>query len=451
MNTLNIDLTNKEEVTEFLKNHQRKEVAEYAKEFKGDRKLRKLQVGNRKDYNQGKHKIVEAERLVVNFQKKIVNTASSFLFGEAPSITPTNPKDKAGSEILRTLKANRINSKLLDFSEAVMSSTMGVFIFYLENEEIKTRCFNSDNGIYTPYFDPYGDLKAFFWEFKIDDINYLWVFDEESLYKYEGDGEYNFVDSDSHGFDVIPVVFLEQPEPEWWDVKEMIDRVEIIISKLAGSNNYFAFPILKLKGGTVKNEAGEDEALIEVEEDGKSLLLGYAEKNGHIVQADAEFLQRDTGVDSIKLEIEYLKEFIFNISQTPDLSFDNVKGIGSVSGRALLLMLQDAINKAKRNQGKYRVVIERIINVVKSGMKSTQPAIKTKEVDFDIQFNLSLPSDLAEEIRTIMEATGGKPVLSQESGVKLSPFTNDIQKELEALQKEKAKAYEDTLTLGEDE
>lgn len=50
-----------------------------------------------------------------------------------------------------------------------------------------------------------------------------------------------------------------------------------------------------------------------------------------------------------------------------------------------------------------------------------------------------------------MEATGGKPVLSQESGVKLSPFTNDIQKELEALQKEKAKAYEDTLTLGEDE
>jgi hypothetical protein len=72
-------------------------------------------------------------------------------------------------------------------------------------------------------------------------------------------------------------------------------------------------------------------------------------------------------------------------------------------------------------------------------------------LDTSIQFNLSLPSDLAEEIRTIMEATGGKPVLSQESGVKLSPFTNDIQKELEALQKEKAKAYEDTLTLGEDE
>ncbi len=451
MNTLNIDLANKEQVTEFLENHRKNEVAEYAKEFKGDRKLRKLQVGNRKDYTQGKNKTIEAERLVVNFQKKIVNTASSFLFGEAPSITPTDPENEAGAEILRTLKANRINSKLLDFSEAVMSSTMGVLIFSLEDEEIKTRCFNSDNGIYTPYFDPYGNLKAFFWEFEIDDINYLWVFDEKNLYMYEGEGEYKFVDSEAHGFDVIPVVFLEQPEPEWWDVKEMIDRVEMIISKLAGSNNYFAFPILKLKGGTFKNEAGEEETLIDVEEDGHSLLLGYAEKNGQVIEADAEFLQRDTGVDSIKLEIEYLKEFIFNISQTPDLSFDNVKGIGAVSGRALLLMLQDAINKAKRNHGKYRVVIERVINVIKSGMKATQPALKTEEVDFDIQFNLSLPSDLAEEIRTIMEATGGKPVLSQESGVKLSPFTNDIQKELEALQDEKAKAYEGTLKLGEDE
>lgn len=445
MSTTEIDLTNKDQVTKFLESNRESKPAEYAKEFNGDRKIRSLQVGHRKDFQQNTTK-VEAERLTVNFQRKIVDTAVSFLFGEAPDVTTSNPEDESGEKVLKILKDIRIHSKLTEFAEAVMSETMGVMIFNIEEGEIKARTFTSENGKFTPQFDPYGDLKAFFWEFKIGEVDHLWVFDKTFIYRYSGEGEYNFDEVIAHDFDVIPVVFHTQREPEWWDVKEMIDRIEMIISKLAGSNNYFAFPILKLKGGVIKTEGGKNETIIDQSEDGKSILLGVAEKNGQIVQADAEFLQRDTGVESIKLEVEYLKEFIYSISQTPNLSFDNVKGIGAISGRALVLMLQDAINKAKKKQIQYRTVIQRAISIIKSGIKTTDPKANFEDLEFNINFNLSLPKDLAEDVRTIMEATGGKPVLSQESGVKYSPFTEDIKKELETLQTEEMKS--NSLAVG---
>lgn len=166
---------------------------------------------------------------------------------------------------------------------------------------------------------------------------------------------------------------------------------------------------------------------------------------GQIVEADADFLRRDTGVDSIKLEMEYLKEMIFNISRTPNLSFDNVKGIGAISGRALKLMLQDAINKAKAKQNQYQITIERILNVISAGQGNKE------KFDFDISFNLSLPDDLKEEIETLMDATGGQAILSQETGIKLNPYTNDANAELTKIQKEEAQRSGYGLNNREDE
>lgn len=447
METNQIDYTKKDEVIKFLESNSR-DVMPFVKEYKGDRKIRKLQVGHRENYRNNL-KTIEAERLVVNLQKKIVESAASFLLAEPVSITANDPDNENGAKILKTLKKNRINSKLLEFAKVVMSETMAVFIFSEvgKDKEIKARMYTSENGSFTPQYDVYGDMVAFYWGFVIDEVSHLWIFTDEYIHKYSGPGTSNlkYLGSDPHDFGVIPVVFHEQPEPEWFDTKEMIDRIEMLISKLAGSNNYFAFPILKLKGSTVKNKEGEEEGLIDISDDGKSILLGIAEKNGQIVEAEAEFLQRDTGVESIELEIKFLKEFIFSISQTPDLSFDNVKGIGAISGRALELMLQDAINKAKSKQGQYRTVVERIISVVKNGLD-----INDDQLEFEIEFNLSIPRDLTEEIKALVDANGGYPVMSQESSVSKSPFTKDAKTEIEQIQKETAQRSSRSLIL-EDE
>ena len=272
------DFTSATAVKDFLKENEarQKAIGEYALEYGGadkGRDLRPLQIGKREDYTQGK-KNVTAERLKVQYQKKIVKTAVSFLLGDAPSINANDADNKNALEILKVYKTNRINNKLQDFARSVMSTTMGVFIFSKVEQEIKARLYNHENGKYTPQYDVYGDLIAFYWEFEItgSEGKHIWIFTAEEIHRYKDDV---YQGSEAHDFGVIPVVFVDQEFPEWWEVKELIDRLEMLISKLAGSNNYFAFPILKLIGGTEKDEDGNDVDLLDIAEDGKSLLGDY--------------------------------------------------------------------------------------------------------------------------------------------------------------------------------
>lgn len=433
MSVLELDYKNKNKVQDFISSVKR-DVTKYTAEYNGDRKIRDLQIGHRDNIRQGK-KIIEAERLTINFQKKIVQTAASFLFGEHPDISITGEENEKSKKVLQAFRANRINNKLYDFAEEVMSSTIAAFIFAKEGDEVKARLYTNENGDFIPKYDPYGDLEAVIWQWRMEDYDNIWIFTKDFIHKYQGkEGEiaYQKEESTPHDFGVIPVVFEEQKEPEWFDVKELIDRIEMLISKLAGSNNYFAFPILGFKNGAFKNEKGEVETIVDVSDDGKSIAMGYAINEGHLIEADAKFIQRDTGVDSIKLEMECLKEMIFNISRTPNLSFDNVKGIGAIGEKALKLMLQDAINKAKAKQNQYQITIERILNVISAGQGNKE------KFEFDINFNLSLPNDLKEDIETLLEATGGHAILSQETGIKQNPKVKDAVAELQKIKKEEA-------------
>ena len=436
------DFKNATAVTDFLGENQarNKKIVEYKKEYDGTdegRKLRDNQIGKREDYTQGS-KQVKAERLKVQYQRYIVNTAVSFLLGEAPSIYANDVDSQAGQRILEVYKKNRIGNKLQEFAEQVMSTTMGVFIFSRGTDnEIKSRLYTQDNGKYTPQYDVYGDLVAFYWEFTIGEVEHIWIFTDTEIHKYQ---DQKYISSDTHDFGVIPVVFVDQKEPEWWPVKELIDRIEMIISKLAGSNNYFAFPILKLKGGTTTNDEGKEESLIDVDEDGKALLLGIAKHNDMLIEADAEFLQRDPAVDSIKLELEILKENIHRMTQTPDLSFDNVKGIGAVSGRAMQLMLQDAVNKAKRKRGDFDTAISRILSIIKNGL-----GVNDEELSFEIEFNYAIPTDEKELIDMLYTATGGKATMPQETAVQNNPMNKNAAEAMEKILEEQTQAMGETF------
>tara|TARA_B100000378_G_scaffold236018_1_gene202703 strand:- start:13730 stop:15067 length:1338 start_codon:yes stop_codon:yes gene_type:complete len=436
------DFKSAQAVKDFLGENEgrQKKIKEYKQEYEGTdegRKLRDNQIGKREDYMQSDKRIV-AEKLKTQYQRYIVTTHVSFLLGDQPTITANDPEKQSAIDILDVYKKNRINDKLQEFAEQAMSTTMGVMIFSRGAEnEIKARLYTQDNGRYTPQYDVYGDLVAFYWEFTIGEVDHIWIFTETEIHKYQDE---KYVTSDGHDFGVIPVVFVDQKEPEWFISKEDIDRYEMLKSKLAGSNNYFALPILKLKGGTTTDESGEEKTLIDVTEDGKSLLLGVAKHQDMLIESDAEFLERDTGVDSIELEKNWLKEDIHRITQTPDLSFDNVKGIGALSGRALLLMMQDPLNKAKRKRGAYNTAISRILSIIKHGL-----GINDEELMFDIEFNYSIPEDMKEWIEMLYSATGGKATMSQETATQNNPLVKDSAAELEKIKEEQSQSMGETF------
>jgi SPP1 family phage portal protein len=279
----------------------------------------------------------------------------------------------------------------------------------------------------------------FMWEYKAKDpitgkeLNYVEIWDEKNYhYLNNSTGKLAYANKVlAHGFDRIPIVYVGQEEPEWFDVKELIDRLEVSLSKLGGSNDYSAYPILQIFGKAT--------AMPDKDESGKVLQFDMQkDDDGKYVNGSAQFLESANAVDSAKLELDTLKALIYSISHTPDLSFDNVKGLGNVSGVALKLLFLDAVIKATMNEGENRTMIERIINVIISGIVTTTNTSLSSDAQalyYDINFNSIIPDDIqtASDIIINLKSAG---LLSSETALKLLDIVDNPATEMELIKTE---------------
>ncbi|WP_417444631.1 phage portal protein [Joostella sp.] len=422
-----------------LKEGQKKGVTEAYKEYNNDRSVRDTQVGKRRD-KITKKETVKVAKIPIPFQRKVVQSASVFLFGTPVKLVPNESNDSW--DALDSFWSDlRMDSMLLDFAKKVKSETEAAIVFYHFKKEtdketkIKARVLSQDNGTIYTNFDEYGDLVSFGWEYttKVDgeEVERLRVWTADMVYDFDRE---KLIDSNPNLFGKIPVVYLSQKNTEWWEVQTLIDRYEMNFSKFADTNDYFAHPMFKAKG--------KIDSMPQKDESGKMIRLPIHETaKGQIVEADVDFLTWDHGPESIELELETGKGLIYGLSDTPDLSFDNVKGIGNVSGVALELMFLAPMLKAKDDQGDYNVVISRIINVMKAGLLNiTKPkGISEQELTdlyIDVQYQSVLPGNLLETVQMLVEANGGKPIISQESSVAANPLVQDNDEELDRINQE---------------
>lgn len=433
------------------------EIDKLRKEFKElNRNQRQTQIGKtQKDKligPEGDKTLVLATRITIPFQNRVVGIATAFEVGQAVTITP-DAASTLSDEILRLWDVNRMDSKLQELIRTKKSETECAIMFYIDdlkpqnligrllglnkNKEIKSRVLKQDKSRYYSYFDEFGDMKAFTWEFsetKLDGktINHTWVFDKTNIYKIENNGTPEVA---KHGFSVIPIVYDEQDYPEWYEVQSMIDRLETAMSKLGGSNDRTAHPILKLYGEAVGSLDKNDEGKVI-----KFPMKESIDNPGKFNHGDADYLTNPNAPESSKLELDKLEQFIYTISSTPNLSFDNLKGLGNVSGTALRFMFLDAILKAKMNEGSNRTFIQRCLNVMISGtITTTNIAMKSqaKDLMFAIQFNSILPNDLKETVDILSTAVQAG-LASRKTGVDILDLTDDNAAELEEINKEAA-------------
>lgn len=434
------------------------------KEYKEtDRNIRDTQVARvQKDkvINAGteKAKTVPGVRIPVPFQKKIVSTAVAFEIGKPVTLTPTfeGTVSQIDNILKRLWKVNRVDAiinkvKTLQKSEtqaaiafsivdikpgSLISKIFNFFGISNQQKEIKLSVLESKNGNMYPYFDAFGNMLAFTWEFKSKDVDgkevtNTWVYTELLVYKIIGQGTPII---EAHGFDRIPIVYVSQDYPEWFDAQAMIDRYEVALSKLAASNDYSGHPILKIFG-EVENAPDKDE-------DGKAWRIPISfDDAGNEVKGDVDFLTAQTAPEANKLELETIENAIYAITSTPNLSFNNVKGIGTISGVALKLLFLDSIIKASANEGDNRTMIERIINVFISGMvktTNTNLAGEAEKLFYDVQFNSILPDDTKEAV-DIVTAAVGAGIMSIRTGVEYISMGDDVDAEIKRIEEDAAK------------
>jgi SPP1 family phage portal protein len=277
-----------------------------------------------------------------------------------------------------------------------------------------------------PVFNSNGDMISFARSYVIKkdgkELNRFDVYTDEKNYFASYVGNKWEVKEENNFFGKIPVIYYSQPNPEWADVQDLISRLEVLISNNADTNDYFGSPMVKVKG-TVKGFAkkGEQGKVIELESG-----------------ADAEYMSWDQSPKNVELEYKILRSLIFDNTDTPDISFEQMKSLGTYSGIALKMLFLAPHLKCAAKEGNFGKCIQRRINFLKTAMNKIKIGAVAEGMTLDVspEFEYYMPADDESFINMLSVATGNKPVLSQKSAVSISPLTSNADTEYQQIQEE---------------
>jgi SPP1 family phage portal protein len=226
-----------------------------------------------------------------------------------------------------------------------------------------------------------------------------------------------------NGIGKIPVVYGCQPAVEWEEVQSLIDRLEKLLSNFADTNDYHASPKIVVKGEvTGFSKKGETGAILQLEGD----------------NPDARYLSWEHAPESVKLEIETLLRMIYAITQTPDISFDSVKGLGAVSGVALKLLFMDAHLKVQEKAEIFDDYLQRRLSVIQAyiGQFNTKLQGACKRLTIEPEIIPYMIEDEQATISLLMDANGNKPIASQRLTVQRLGWAEDVEEECRQIAEE---------------
>lgn len=389
-------------------------------------------------------RIEKVARIGIAVQKLITKRSVAFLFGCPVKLTTgqlTDPEKKVLKAVEKIQTDNKINSFNRKVARSLFKSTeVAEYWYALDSDKpvnhtlttkkkIKCAVFAPDRGdILYPLFDDYGDLIAFSREVAIkkgtvttthfetwtSEKYYHWVQDGSEWREYEGVKD-NLLKK-------IPIIYATQEDVEWADVQFLIDRLEKLLSNFADTNDYHASPTIKVKGKVLgfakKGEAGK---IIELDSD-----------------ADASYLSWDKAPESVQLEINTLFRMIYTITQTPDISFEAIKGIGTVSGVALKLMFSDAHLKVMDKQEIFDEFLQRRINLLKTFISTLSSGLKSAcdSIEITPEITPFMIDDEKTMIEALTLANGNKPLVSHLTSIKAAGMVANADEELTQIQKE---------------
>ncbi len=436
-------------------------------EYKGDRSRREESVDNRENKevdvfsetetetdsegNEIPKKIgttpVNVAKIKTNIPKRIVRIAAAFLFGGKMNVNFSDENEAAvffEDAFERKLK---MKSVLNEFARTVMIETKSAIVFYPRPAmrdgkavlEVKAKILSLKNGDFFPHFDEYGDMDGFIRKYKAiysedsEEYDFYWVQTATNEITFiDKAGSIIEVDNKTNLAGKITVVYVEQDGAEWDDIAPILDSYENRLSRVSDTNDYFGDPILKNYGESSlpsKKTVGKQISYpIKVDPD-----------TGKEYHGNAEYLVWQQSIDSIKLELETLRNEIFSGSSTPDLSFENMRGIGALSGTAIELMFMEAFIKAAEKMELFGPAVQRCVSVVKALIANVTDTKFSKGLDVsnpEVTFGSILPDDLKGKIEMLVSASGGKSINSQETLVGESPFTRNVTDEISRLKKE---------------
>lgn len=398
---------------------------------------------------------VDPARIGLSFQQLIVDRRVGFMLNIPVEIEPTyNSESDKEKDLVKLIKRiqndNKMDYKNKEIARRWMSEMECAEVWYLAESgrqkpkyTLKCNIWSPDLGddLY-PLFDETGDMIAFARGYKLkekdEDIEHFDIYTPDFIYKWVIRGNEWKLDDQAQSMTSeglqqinpitnplkkIPIIYYQQPKPEWTDQGTAISRLEESISNHSDMNDYFGSPILAV--------AGE--------------ILGFAKKGeqGKILQlaenAKANYLALNSPPESIKMEQDNLKEYIYTLSQTPDISFKAMQGMGTIAQFTMKAFFMDAHMAVSKKEETFGIGLQRRLNIIKTAIGLIIDTSLSKEAE-DVQvkpvITPYLPQNDTETIENLTVAkTSG--IMSQETAVEQNPWIENPEVELERLKNDK--------------
>ena len=398
---------------------------------------------------------IDPARIGTSFQQLIVNRRVGFMLNIPVKINPVfqteSEKEKAlVKAVERILSDNKMDYKNKEIARRLMSEMEVAEAWYLVETKkqkpkytLKCNIWSPDLGdsLY-PLFDSTGDMIAFARGYKLKeddkDVEHFDVYTTDYEYKYVNRDNVWALDAEAEAVTAegpkkvnpipntvgkIMIVYHSQKAPEWADQESMIKRYEDSVSNHADMNDYFGSPILAVVGE----------------------ILGFAQKGeqGKILQlaenAKANYLALNSPPESIKMEQENLKDLIYTLSQTPDISFSAMKGMGTIAQFTMKAFFMDAHLAVSKKEEIFGIGLQRRFNLLKAVVGKvidTSLEAESETVQLVPQITPYLPQNDTEKIENLTVAkTSG--ILSAETAVESNPLVEDPETEMDRLKNDR--------------
>lgn len=406
------------------------------------------------------YKWEDVNRIALPIEQDIVNIHTAFTVGTEPTLScnPTNDKEKKLYQIVQAVnKENKIRYHNKRAARSWFSETEIAEYWYeyeskgfwskaaarlrqlfagKERPMNKLKCviwspFKGD--VLYPVFDDSGDYVAQSREYRIKEsrsktVTYFQTVTATDVFVWKRDnGQWVEVPEKTfaHNFPKMPCIYAHRDEPLCAGIKTLRERLEKVRSNYADCIDYHFFPYLILEGDL----AGEN-GLGNQDERRRMIKIMNAGK--------AYYLTWDQTPEAIKLEMDGLMENIYALTNTPRISFENMKSMGQVaSGVAFRYTFMGAHMAVENHAEVLGEFLQRRYNFLVSAIGSLCPSLSSaaETIDIDVEIVPYMIDNIADKLDIAQKAMDAG-LFGKRSAMVFVGLTDRIDEELTQVEKE---------------
>lgn len=360
---------------------------------------------------------------------------------------PENDRQKQVSEVLEAIyDRNRIDSVNIERCNMLFAGCEVLTLWYAVeqpntlygvNSNLKLRCRNFSpmlgDQLY-PLFDEYGDMIAmsvgYTRKVKRKSVRFFDTYTSDRHIKWSDEtGDWQELENEPISLGKIPAVYSWRPSPIWEDTSKTVYEIEWALSR---NGNYLrenskplfiVFADDQISYGDEKSPNKEFRAVMQYPKG-----------------STAQYVTWQQAVENLKFYVEQLRSMFFTQLQLPDWSYDKMSQ-QALSGESRKQMFIDAQLKVKDESGRLIESFDRETNVLKTFVKIIMGESYHKEIDALPVEHVITPfaiTDEADTIKNLITANGGEPIMSQRESIERFGQSEDVDKTLEEIAKQKA-------------